>query len=1183
MKTSNRPINGSFQKTALALLVSSALVGCSGGGGSGGGLTTPAAGGSGAAAAEQVSLSGIAIKGLLKAATVTAYSLDKSITLGTVETEEDGSYVLPNMDYQGAILVELTTNANTKTVCDAANGCAVSASTVVFGTSYAFNDANFKLTSVLPNASLAANQKLMVTPITHLAAQRIIKSGITEPAKIQGAVNATAKLLGLDSVDINTLAPVDITNPNAVKTASSNAQMYGALVGAIATLAESKPGTSVADLLENLVDDYSTDGGLSGNSADANKITLNNIFEAAGDVVTAAENKANEDNVVIDLGTIKTTIATETQEAQAAEPDAEVVEDVVDTAPVSPTSDSAKLAALLEDVSTWDQALEAASDKGIYQPFEDQLQAASDLVEVIADQSALLTSTESLVIGTEEEVYACWDNGDLAENASKADCDAAGFDGDFETETRDGLLVTGVEVTASLVELVAFFERVYRKDPTLQDTDLQALGDLTLDDAIALGYDGLFVPSLEDIEDGLLNTVTITPTYVNDRMVSAQASFTHTSPGEESATFSLSVARNETTTPTVTYQVSDVTGFIDVVANSTDDYFFSSDGGKIDFVFTDTTARDVFLGAVDDSTFESFINLLEFTVDMNMTASKGSIDGSNTSEQASMVFAAHFKKEQGAFALTNADVSIDVDVKNIATNETLAGAFNFKTAGSFEEVPVYATSDSVTPIETLQDYFANTLETEFEGNIVTRLADGSVAMFDGSIAAKTSIYDGGIALNGNMSVIDANNFETTFSGNINAEFVTLKNADGTPYVLQTYSEAMPSKVGLMGVLSTETTQGVAKVSLNAALDVDYSTFTMPELNVPAFNEKVADATYILTNAQITTPVVGKAEFLTSIMVQLDLQTGVGTTANAMNAAQPELAINTNYPLAYANEIAVSLNCFDMPGPDMQDPDMQNSNPEFMCQLIVNGYNTGNSIASTTHESTLMNVVNGPEFQNNVYNASVFNPIAVLDTVVGDIVLVRPNNAPLIQFIQPQPGMATTATADLVVGSDELMVGFDTIDEIGSGSNSPTITATLQMDTQLMGIEDGQIKISAENIDHDNMTASALFRYGNRSVSLDVDTTNLIGKDKTFITLSNADVSLKLVATCATDKNDLGVHDNSGIAACDGDLNFSGDVFIDGSDSRVATLEDRDGLPVIKFVSGDSYGVVMTPNFDFVKQ
>ena len=180
-------------------------------------------------------------------------------------------------------------------------------------------------------------------------------------------------------------------------------------------------------------------------------------------------------------------------------------------------------------------------------------------------------------------------------------------------------------------------------------------------------------------------------------------------------------------------------------------------------------------------------------------------------------------------------------------------------------------------------------------------------------------------------------------------------------------------------------------------------------------------------------------------------------------------------------------------------------------------------------------------------------------------------------------MATTATADLVVGSDELMVGFDTIDEIGSGSNSPTITATLQMDTQLMGIEDGQIKISAENIDHDNMTASALFRYGNRSVSLDVDTTNLIGKDKTFITLSNADVSLKLVATCATDKNDLGVHDNSGIAACDGDLNFSGDVFIDGSDSRVATLEDRDGLPVIKFVSGDSYGVVMTPNFDFVKQ
>ena len=75
------------------------------------------------------------------------------------------------------------------------------------------------------------------------------------------------------------------------------------------------------------------------------------------------------------------------------------------------------------------------------------------------------------------------------------------------------------------------------------------------------------------------------------------------------------------------------------------------------------------------------------------------------------------------------------------------------------------------------------------------------------------------------------------------------------------------------------------------------------------------------------------------------------------------------------------------------------------------------------------------------------------------------------------------------------------------------------------------------------------------------------------------MSLKLVATCATD----GGEQPESIAVCEGDLTTSGDVFIDDSGEKVAGIEDRDGAMVIKFVSGDSYGVVMTPNFGFVKQ
>lgn len=245
-----------FKKNTLAVVIaSSVLSGCLSSG-----SDSKDNDNDGGDQSEQVSISGIAVKGLLSNATVKAYSLDGSIELTSTTTDNDGSYTLPKISHKGAILIELTTNANTRSVCDAARGCNDSGTNTDFGETYSFNDPSFKLTSILPSATMAAEQKLMVTPLTHLAAQRVIKQGFTSPAQIQRAVNDTAKLLGLAGVDINTLAPIDITNPEAVKAASQNAQMYGALMGAIATLAEDDGNATVTDVLANLANDFSTDG-----------------------------------------------------------------------------------------------------------------------------------------------------------------------------------------------------------------------------------------------------------------------------------------------------------------------------------------------------------------------------------------------------------------------------------------------------------------------------------------------------------------------------------------------------------------------------------------------------------------------------------------------------------------------------------------------------------------------------------------------------------------------------------------------------------------------------------------------------------------------------------------------------------------------------------------------------------
>lgn len=238
---------------------------------------------------ERVSLSGLAVKGVLASATVTARSVDGRKTFGTVQTREDGSYSLTELKAgDQPVLVELTTDADTLHTCDSPEGCRDSNNELIaFGQRYHFNDPEFILTAILPGKKGTRSEKLVITPITHLAARRAIKEQKTTPEGIHSINTATANLLGLAGIDINTTSPADITQ-SSVKDAGAQSQKYAAIVASIAALATEK-SRDIAKVVNDLSEQYATKGGLVSNSTDKQIVSLKDIFQEAKKAVQQSE------------------------------------------------------------------------------------------------------------------------------------------------------------------------------------------------------------------------------------------------------------------------------------------------------------------------------------------------------------------------------------------------------------------------------------------------------------------------------------------------------------------------------------------------------------------------------------------------------------------------------------------------------------------------------------------------------------------------------------------------------------------------------------------------------------------------------------------------------------------------------------------------------------------------------
>ena len=282
-----------------------------------------------------VTSSGIVNKGILSNAIAHAYQADNGALVKSVYTAVDGTFSLGEINFDGTLYIEVKTTSQTLATCDGASGCGDFPNglkqagefdnnlngRIDFGDKYFFNDEAFKLTAYIKPASSngARLENFAVTPLTHLAAEKISKIQNANPDQIEIINAQVAELFGLNGTDITRVIPPDITSEDAMLNADPSQQLYAALNAAVASSATSN-NTSVASVINTLATGFVNDGGLVGNSADEQKVTLASLQSLAKDVTY----KVQQEFPNINLSEVAAQIEEEIAE-QLAKPADEIV------------------------------------------------------------------------------------------------------------------------------------------------------------------------------------------------------------------------------------------------------------------------------------------------------------------------------------------------------------------------------------------------------------------------------------------------------------------------------------------------------------------------------------------------------------------------------------------------------------------------------------------------------------------------------------------------------------------------------------------------------------------------------------------------------------------------------------------------------------------------------------------
>lgn len=217
-----------FKKLALSAAIASSLVitGCGGGGSS---SSTSDGGGSPSATV----VSGTAVKGIMKNADVTAFELnnENGVRLDTVfggaTTDANGKYEISlNESYSGGLIeIEITTNAQTRMVCDA-SACGTKGADIEL-------PENFKLSAIGSAAASGSKVSLPVTAWSTMAAKRARALVSEGKSVVDAAKQAKAEVNQVAGFDVEKTAARDVNNLDGASAEEAQAAVMNAVVAEI--------------------------------------------------------------------------------------------------------------------------------------------------------------------------------------------------------------------------------------------------------------------------------------------------------------------------------------------------------------------------------------------------------------------------------------------------------------------------------------------------------------------------------------------------------------------------------------------------------------------------------------------------------------------------------------------------------------------------------------------------------------------------------------------------------------------------------------------------------------------------------------------------------------------------------------------------------------------------------------
>lgn len=243
------------------------LAGCGGGGGGGGGGgDAPASVNPAPGADASGEIHGVASKGLLKGARVTAYTLDeqgaRTRALVTATTDEAGLYTLSvPSDFAGGIveIVVVADAATARMVCDVVAGCANTA----FG-SDAMLDETLTMSALVNIVPGQLTPAVNVTPLSNMVAARVRGLGTVNAATLESALSEAKNLF--NGADLFSVVAVDLTKPQVYK--EDPLALTAAVVNSALARVAYQRRVSIASVVDLLATSF-RDGSLVAKAADA--------------------------------------------------------------------------------------------------------------------------------------------------------------------------------------------------------------------------------------------------------------------------------------------------------------------------------------------------------------------------------------------------------------------------------------------------------------------------------------------------------------------------------------------------------------------------------------------------------------------------------------------------------------------------------------------------------------------------------------------------------------------------------------------------------------------------------------------------------------------------------------------------------------------------------------------------